>query len=159
MCAQLIWLRWCFHHVPWSRPKVMWNCDSLLNLSLDHFGLQQGKIVIMTMEFKVPKTYILRPTLSTNIVQCVLQWERQKKCSRTKRQVPMAKKWYYSSFLKNFLKESKIKARENKRTVELDFSRQDCPFWTSINQHIHFGASSFLLVQIRFTPSEGPKAL
>jgi hypothetical protein len=34
------------------------------------------------MEFKVPKRHILRPKLSTDMVQRVLQWERQKRCPR-----------------------------------------------------------------------------
>jgi len=35
------------------------------------------------MEFKVPKRHILRPALSTNMVQRVLRWERQKRCLTT----------------------------------------------------------------------------
>lgn len=40
------------------------HCDWLLNSSYDHFGLRQGKNVTVTMEFKVPKRHILRPTWS-----------------------------------------------------------------------------------------------
>ena len=58
-----------------SRPCKI--CDWLLNLSPDHFGLHQGKDVRVTMKFKVLKKHILRPTLSTNMVQQVLRWERQ----------------------------------------------------------------------------------
>jgi hypothetical protein len=59
--------------------------DWLLNLSQDHFGLHQGKNVRVTMEFKVLKRHILRPILSTDMVQQVLRWERQKKCSDKKK--------------------------------------------------------------------------
>ena len=50
-------------------------CDWVLNLSRDHLGLHQGKSVRVTMEFKVSKRHILRPTLSTDMVQRVLRWE------------------------------------------------------------------------------------
>jgi hypothetical protein len=36
------------------------------------------------MEFEVPKRHILRPTLSGNMVQQVLRWEMQKRCSSRK---------------------------------------------------------------------------
>ena len=42
------------------------------------------------MEFEVLKIHILRPTLSADMVQWVLQWESQKRRSRRKRQGPMA---------------------------------------------------------------------
>ena len=44
------------------------------------------KNVRVTMEFKVPKRHVLRPTLSTDMVQQVLRWERQKRCSNKKRE-------------------------------------------------------------------------
>jgi hypothetical protein len=47
-------------------------CDWLLNSTWDHFSLHQGKNVRVTMKFEVPKRYILRPTLSTGMVQRVL---------------------------------------------------------------------------------------
>jgi hypothetical protein len=34
------------------------------------------------MEFEVPKGNISRPRLSTDMVQWVLRWERQKRCPR-----------------------------------------------------------------------------
>ena len=50
------------------------------------------------------KRHILRPTLSTDMVQWVLQWERQKRCSSRKRQQPMTTKWcYYKFSMKYFL--------------------------------------------------------
>ena len=54
------------------------------------------KNVKVAMEFKVPKRHILRPTLSTNMVQHILWWERQDRCYGRKRQGPMAKKHYYN---------------------------------------------------------------
>ena len=56
-------------------------------------------------------------------------------------------------------KNIKVKTRENKRTVKLDFFFKTTIFGHVLkNQHIHFwvhGHSS--LVHIWFTPSEGPK--
>jgi hypothetical protein len=64
-------------------PRPYKICDWLLNSSKDHFGVHQGKKNLrLTMEFKVPKRHILRPTLSTYMVQRILQWERQKRCSQ-----------------------------------------------------------------------------
>jgi hypothetical protein len=66
--------------------------DWLLNLSWDHFGLHQVKHVRVTMEFEVLKRQIIRPTLSIDMVQRVLRWERQKRCSGRKEQGPITKK-------------------------------------------------------------------
>jgi hypothetical protein len=44
------------HHEVFPRPCE--HCDWLLNSSRDHFGLRQGEIVRVTMEFEVfKKTY------------------------------------------------------------------------------------------------------
>ena len=59
-------------------PRACKICDWLLNSSRDHFGLYQGKNDRVTVEFEVPKGHLLRPTLSTDMVQRVLWWERQK---------------------------------------------------------------------------------
>ena len=40
------------------------------------------------MEFEVPKRHILRPTLSIDMLQRILQWERQRSFSSWKRQGP-----------------------------------------------------------------------
>jgi hypothetical protein len=73
------------------RPNKI--CNWLLNSSRDHFGLHQGQNVRVTMEYEIPKGHILRHTLSIDMVQRVLQWERQKRCSSRKRDGPgMAKK-------------------------------------------------------------------
>jgi hypothetical protein len=64
-----------------ARPYKI--CDWLLNSSRDYFSLRQGRNVGVTMEFEVPKRHILWPTLSTDMVQRVLRWERQNKsCGR-----------------------------------------------------------------------------
>ena len=57
-------------------PRPCKVCNWSLNSSWDHFGLHQGKNVRVTMEFEVLKRYILKPTLSTDIVQHGLWWER-----------------------------------------------------------------------------------
>ena len=75
-------------HEVTPRPYKIY--DWLLNSSWDQFGLHQGEIVRVTMKFEVPKRYVQRPTFSTNMVQRVLRWERQKRCSSRKRQGPMA---------------------------------------------------------------------
>jgi hypothetical protein len=84
--------------------------DWLLNSSWDHFGLHQGKNVIVTMEFEVPKRHILRPTLSTDTVQRILRWERQKGwSSRRKAGGP----WQTNVvMIMNFLGEEKMNTRE-----------------------------------------------
>ena len=73
-------------------PKPCKIYDWMSNLSWDDFGLHQGKKVRATMEFEAPKRHILKPTLSVDMVQHVLQWERQNRCSsiNKKRQGPMA---------------------------------------------------------------------
>ena len=50
-----------------SRPRKI--CDRLLNLSLDHVGLHQGKNIKVTIEFEVSKRYLVKPTLSIDMVQ------------------------------------------------------------------------------------------
>ena len=62
-------------------PRPYKSCDLLLNSSWDHFGLYQGKNVKVIMEFEVFIRHVLSPTLSTYMVQQVLQWEREKRCS------------------------------------------------------------------------------
>ena len=73
-------------------PRSCKICDWLFNFVQDHFGLHQGKNVKVTMEFEVPKRHILGPTLSTDMVQRALWWERKNRCSSIKRLRPMAKK-------------------------------------------------------------------
>ena len=107
------------------------------------------------MEFEVPKRHILRPTLSTNMVQQVLRWERQKGwSSRRKARGP----WQTNVvILMIFFGKEKTNTREWSNLI---YFFQHFPFWIFIYSkigHSHFGAWSFLLVHIEFTPSEGPK--
>ena len=54
-------------------------CDWLLNSSQHHFSLHQAREKNrVTTEFEVPIRHILRPTLSTDMVQQVLQWGAQR---------------------------------------------------------------------------------
>ena len=93
------------------------------------------------------------------MIQRVLWWETQKRCSSRKKQGPMTEEWCYNKILMNFLISGKT--REDKRMVKLDFfSFQNFPFWTYMKKkptHAFLGAWSFLFIQIWFTPSEGPK--
>jgi hypothetical protein len=55
------------------------------------------------MKVKVPKRHILRPNWYNDMVQRVLQWERQERWTGRKRQRPMAKKCRYDIFLWTYL--------------------------------------------------------
>ena len=99
--TEYFWNMWLYSGVVYTTdhevvPRPYKLCDWLLNSSWDHFGLHQGKNVKVTVEFEVPKRHVLRPKLSIDIVQRVLQWERQKRCSSRKRQGLMAKKCCYN---------------------------------------------------------------
>ena len=103
-------------------PRPCKICDWLLNPSWATLVYTKEKIVKVTMEFEVPKRHILRPTLSIDMVQRVLRLERQKRCSSTKRQGPMAEeRCYYDSLTKCLLGEEQTKTRENMRMVKLEF--------------------------------------
>ena len=69
----------------------------------------------------------------------------------------MTEKCCYNKILMKFLLRSEEKW--NGQTWCFLFSFQYCPFWAYIKKKAHplFGAWSFLLICIRFTPSEGPK--
>ena len=70
------------------------------------------KNVKVTMEFEAPKRHILRPTLSTDMVQRVLRWERQKRSSSTKRQGSMTEKCCYNKILMIFFwEQEKMKTK------------------------------------------------
>ena len=51
----------------WTRPKM----TSVYT---------EGRNVRVTMEFEIPERHVLRPTLSTDMIQWILRWERQKRC-------------------------------------------------------------------------------
>ena len=55
----------------------------------------------MAMEFEGFIRHILRPTSSTDMVQYVLRWERQKRYSNRKMQRPAAKKCCNNKILLN----------------------------------------------------------
>ena len=79
-------LRGCLHHGPWNRFQgSIIKCVS----SHDHLGLYQGKKGQSDHGVRCPQKTCLRPILSTNMVQRVLQWERQKRWSGRKTQDPM----------------------------------------------------------------------
>ena len=61
-------------------PRPCKICDWMLNSSQDHYGLHQGKIWKRPWSLSSPKDIFWSPTLSTNTVQHVLWWERQKRC-------------------------------------------------------------------------------
>jgi hypothetical protein len=65
-----------------------------LSLSWDHFPFTptEEKNVGVIMEFEVPKRHVIRPTLSNDMVQQILRWEGQKRCSSRKRQGSMVEK-------------------------------------------------------------------
>ena len=65
-----------------------------------------------------PKIHILKPTLSTNMVQRVLLWERQTRCSSRKRQGSMTKECYHNNLLMNSF--SRGREDEDKRRQEND---------------------------------------
>ena len=142
-------------------PRPSKTCDWLLNSSPDHFGLHQGKNDIVTMEFEVPKIRIVRPTFSTNMVQRVLRSERQKRCCGRKRQGPITKKYCYNEILVNVLwgREDEAKRRQRNGQTWFFFLLKTALFGHILKESAHslFGAWSFLLVHIRFTPSERPE--
>ena len=82
----------------------------------------------VTVEFEVWKRRALRPTLFTHMVQWVLQWERQKRCSERN---------CCSVFILNefYLGEEKMKTREDKgeqkngQTWKIFFVSQNWHFW------------------------------
>ena len=95
-------------------------CDWLLNLSLNHFRFPPlKKNVKMNMEFEISKRHILRPTLSIDMVQWVLWWGRQKRCSGRKRQGPMAKKCCYNKILLILFWKQKMKTIERSNLIFL----------------------------------------
>ena len=113
----------------------------------------------VTMEFEVPRRHILRPTLSNDMVQRVLGWERQKRCSRRKRQVPMLGE-YCSWWISNIFFCWREREREWSNFFFWFFLRK-LPFldiyWKK-SSHSFLDAWSFPLVHIQFPPSEGPES-
>ena len=135
-------------------PRSCKICDWLLNSSWNHFGLGSR----VTMKFEVPKRHVLRPTSSTYMIQRVLWWERQKKCSSRKRQKPMAKKHGHNKIQWNLYgeREDEDKGRRENGQTWKNLSFQNYAFQTYISKKI----TTFVfqcMVHIQFTPNEGPK--
>ena len=120
------------------------------------------------MEFEVPKSHILRPTLYADMVQRVLQWERQTNALVEKDKDPWQRNvviiivQYIFLFKKGG--EEKMKTRKDKRMVKLYFILffQNFLIWAYIflNQHIHFlvhGHSAWSTFGLHLV--RGPKTL
>ena len=117
----------------------------------------KGKMSDRLWSSRSPKRQILRPTLSTNKVQRILQWERQKRCYGRKRQGPMhmTENYCRNEFLMKFLR-----GKRRQKRVKLDFFFIKIALFGHILEkiaHSLFCAWSFLLIHSQFTPSEGPK--
>jgi hypothetical protein len=70
------------------------------------------KNVKLTVKFEVPKNHTLRSKLSTDMLQRVMQWERQKRCFGGNMQGPMAEKYYYNKCLMKFFGEEKMETND-----------------------------------------------
>jgi hypothetical protein len=89
------------------------------------------------MEFEVPKRHILRPTLFTDTVQRVSQWERQKMCSSRKRQEAHGREMLLYLILNDFFfgrredEDKKIQEKTREGSILFFFclkNIQNCPF-------------------------------
>ena len=104
-------------------PRPYNICDWLVNSSHNHFGLHQGEDVGVAVEFEVPKRHFLRPTLSSDMVQPVLRWERRlKRCFARKKkgQGPVTYRNCYTNFSNETIYgEEKVKRGEDKTMVKL----------------------------------------
>ena len=94
--SSILWYHFC---ILLHCPKALYNLYLAIELSLDHFGLHQEKIVKVTMECEVPKRRILRPTLSNDKVQQILQWKMR---SGKKNSGTHGKEIFYSKTLMIF---------------------------------------------------------
>ena len=99
----------------------------------------------------------------SDMVQRVLQWERQKRCFSRKKQEPMAKKCYHNKILMEFFRgreDEDKRQQENGQIWFILFYFFKITFLGRVLKqptHSLLGAWSFLLVHIWFTPSEEPK--
>ena len=134
-------------------PRPCKICDWLLNSSWDHFGLHPRQNVKVTMEFNVPKSHILRPTLSTDMVQQALRWERQKENAMVEkgRGLWQRRTAIIKKFMNNFLTDEKMKTREwsnlnfsktallkhtFKKISTFTFLVHDYSSWTTFDLHL-----------------------
>ena len=98
------------HHEAWSRLNAMWNMWLVVELLMRsfQFTLRKRNVrVIMIMKFEILKRHILKPTLSTDMVQRLLWWERHKRRYGRNMQGPMVEKCCYNNFVMIFLGEEK----------------------------------------------------
>jgi hypothetical protein len=97
------------------------------------------------------------------MVQRVLRWERQKRCSGRKGRGSWQRNISIIKFNKLVFEEEKMKTREDKRMVKHDlflffFKIAFLGHLLKNKLHIHFLVHGhYLLVHILFTPSEGPQ--
>ena len=145
-------------------PRPCKICDWLLNSSWDHFSLHQGK------EKKCESDHIVRGLQMTYFKAYIINWhgptgfavrEAQITAFGRKREGPMIEKCYYSKkIIMIFLREEKMKTREAMRMTKLEIfllfktALFGYIYWKK-SAHSFLGAWLFLLVHIRFTPSEG----
>jgi hypothetical protein len=118
-------------------PVNLWLVVELVPRQL---GLHQGKKIKMTMEFEVHKRYILGATLPDDMVQRVLWWERQKKCSGRKKARAHGKEimlWFFS--MNYIFGEWRWRQEETKEWSNFIFFLEIVLLGIySTNQHIHF---------------------
>jgi hypothetical protein len=137
----------------WTRSGLLW--------------FTSKKNVRVIMEFEVPNRHIWRPTFSTDMVQRVWRWERQKRCCSINWHGPMAKKCCYNKILTvSFGGPGGEGGKdEDKRRQENDQTWFFCPKLPFLDiylkkQHIHFlmhGHSSWSTFGLNLV--RGPKAL
>ena len=136
-------------------PRLCKICDWLLNSSRGHFSLRQGRIVRVIVEFEVSKRHVLRPMLSIDMVQWVLQWEKQKRCSSRKRQGPMTKRCCYNRFFNEVFLWGKRRWGQEKTREWLDliFSFSFSPKTTFLGAYIKkFSTFTFWCMVIPLGP-------
>ena len=108
------------------------------------------------MEFKVPKRHILRPKLSTDMVQRVLWRERQKRCPNRNRQGPMGERCCYNKIIRILFREENEDKRRQGNYIFLIFFFK-IALWGIFKKksaHSFFGAWSLLLVHFWFRHRE-----
>ena len=142
-------------------PRSCKICDWLLNSFWDHFGLHQGNNTRVTM--KVSKRHILRPTLSTDMVQWIL-WRKGKRGALVEKgKGHMAKKCYYKIFLRNSFWGREDEGKRRRETGQTWVFYLKLPFldiyWRKKKSHsllVH-DRSSWFIVGLHLV--RGPKAL
>ena len=114
-----------------------------------------------------PIRHVLRPTKFIDMVQWVLRWEGQKRCSGSKWQGLMVGKccinkfWMICFFGGRECEDKRRQTDDRNCYVFCSFFLFKLLFMgifkKKISTHSLFGAWSFLLIHIGFTPCEGPK--